>query len=91
MPRTGRSSLVKIVARLARHYSPPPALTTADPFELIVLENVAYLVSDERREEAFRLLRELAGTKPHQIIAASKEDLLRVAKLSRIAPEQIFF
>src|SRR5438105_13974460 len=88
MPRTGRSSLEKIVARLARHYGPPPALTTDDPFELIVLENVAYLVSDERREEAFRLLRELAGTKPHQIIAASKEDLLRVAKLSGIAPEQ---
>src|SRR2546425_1037644 len=88
MPRTGRSSLEKIVARLARHYGPPPAPITDDPFELIVLENVAYLVSDERREQAFRLLRELAGTKPHQIIAASKEDLLRVAKLSGIAPEQ---
>src|SRR2546421_9778966 len=88
MARTGRSSLEKAVARLAQHYGPPPALITDDPFELILLESVAYLVSDERREEAFNLLRKLAGTKPHQIIAASKEDLLRVAKLSRFAPEQ---
>ena len=88
MARTGRSSLEKIVARLARHYGPPAAPITDDPFELIVLESVAYLVSDDRREEAFNLLRKLAGTKPHQIIAASKEDLLRVAKLSGIAPEQ---
>src|SRR2546423_5234799 len=87
MSRTGRSSLEKAVARLAQHYGPPPALITDDPFELILLESVAYLVSDERREEAFNLLRKLAGTKPHQIIA-SKEDLLRVAKLSRFAPEQ---
>ncbi|HYW74175.1 MAG TPA: hypothetical protein VE961_24340, partial [Pyrinomonadaceae bacterium] len=51
-------------------------------------ENVAYLVSDERRREAFTLLRETAGTKPHQILAAAKAVLLRVATLGGMQPEK---
>ena len=46
-------NLQKIVSQLAKHYGKPGAPVTTDPFELILLENIAYLVSDERREEAF--------------------------------------
>src|SRR5215510_11760372 len=87
MPRAVHSNLEKIVERLARHYGPPAPPITNDPFELILLESVAYLASDERREEAFKLLRRLVGTKPPEILAASKDDLLRVAKLGGIAAE----
>jgi hypothetical protein len=59
MPAT--PDLQKIVASLAAHYGKAKPPITADPFELILLENVAYLVSDERREEAFRTLRKHAG------------------------------
>ena len=61
---------------------------TIDPFELVLLENVAYLVSDERREEAFTALREHCGTKPHEILAASNEKILKATKLGGMHPEQ---
>src|SRR5438093_1329999 len=82
------SDLQKIVARLAAHYGKPLPPITTDAFELILLENVAYLVSDERREEAFRVLRKYAGTKPHQILATAPEDLLRATSLGGMHPEQ---
>jgi endonuclease III len=88
MVRRDRSNLEKIIQRLSRHYGPPPAPITSDPFELILFESVAYLVTDERREEAFRQLRRHVGTKPHEILAGSKEDLLRVTRVGGMAAEQ---
>jgi endonuclease III len=81
-------NLQKIVSRLARLYGNPAPLLTDDPFELMLLENVAYLVSDERREEAFKTLRQYAGTKPHEILSASDESILRATKLGGMHPEQ---
>src|SRR5262245_51916585 len=87
MPRAIRSNLERIVERLSRQYGPPAPPITNDPFELILLESVAYLVSDQRREEAFKLLRKLVGTKPPEILAASKDDLLRATKLGGMGAE----
>ncbi len=81
-------SLPKIISQLAKHYAEPGAPITTDPFELILLENIAYLVSDERREEAFAMLREHAGTKPHEILAASHDEILKATKLGGMHPEQ---
>src|SRR5436190_15827741 len=83
-----RESLAKIVGRLARFYGKPAPPITTDPFELILWENVAYLVSDERRTTAFELLRKTIGTKPHEILAAPNEALLRVAMLGGMQPER---
>jgi endonuclease III len=80
--------LRKIVARLGAHYGKPGPPITTDPFELVLLENVGYLVSQKRREEAFRLLREHAGTKPYEILAAAPEKLLRATSLGGMHPEQ---
>src|SRR5438132_10157376 len=80
--------LSKIVAKLDRQYSHPRPPVTSDPFELILLENVAYLVSDERREEAFATLRKHAGTKPHEILAAADDDILQATSLGGMHPEQ---
>ena len=55
-------NLQKIVSQLAKHYGKPGAPVTTDPFELILLENIAYLVSDERREEAFVSGKDLIST-----------------------------
>jgi endonuclease III len=76
------------VERLKKHYGKPGPPITTEPFELILLENVAYLVSDERREEAFRLLRKTVGTRPHQILAGSNDALLAVTKLGGMQPEK---
>src|SRR5436190_6069085 len=81
-------SLTKIVARLARFYGRPKPPNTTDPFELILWENVAYLVNDERRAQAFELLRQSVGTKPHEILAARSDALLKVAQLGGIQPER---
>ena len=77
-----------IVDGLKSFYGKPAPPITTDPFELILWENVAYLISDERRAEAFTLLRKSVGTKPHEILAAKNDDLLRVARLGGMQPEK---
>ena len=81
-------NLQKVVSQFAKHYGNPGAPITTDPFELILLENIAYLVSDARREEAFAMLRNHAGTKPHEILSASPENILRATRLGGMHPEQ---
>src|SRR5260370_31700951 len=85
---TARLQLPNIISKLGVYYGNPKPLITSDPFELILLENIAYLVSDERREAAFKTLRKYAGTKPHEILAASHQDILQATKLGGMHPEQ---
>jgi Predicted EndoIII-related endonuclease len=80
--------LQNIISQLAKQYGDPKPPVTTDPFELILLENVAYLVSDEKRAQAFAMLRKYAGTKPHEILAASHDDILRATKLGGMHPDQ---
>src|SRR5438477_4156428 len=82
------TKLSKIIARLAKFYGKPKSPFITDPFELILFENVAYLVSDERRAEAFELLRKTVGTRPHQILAADNNALLKVAEFGGMQPEK---
>src|SRR5712675_966891 len=80
-------NLQQAISKLARHYGAPKAPISTDPFELVLFENVAYLVSDERREKAFTVLRKNVGTMPHEILGASSEQLLVVTKLGGMLPE----
>jgi endonuclease III len=80
--------LHKIVSVLEKHYGKPESPITTDPFELILLENVAYLVSDERRADAFKTLHKYAGLKPSDILSASTENILRATRLGGMHPEQ---
>jgi endonuclease III len=71
--------LEEIVDRLAGVYgepAPPPSRTL---LELVLLENIAYLSDDRRREQAFHELKTQVGTLAHQILAASESALLSVA------------
>jgi len=58
-----------------------------DPFELILWENIGYLVSDERRRQAFEALKEKIGTDPDSILGARRESLFEVAKMGGMLPE----
>jgi hypothetical protein len=49
------SGFWKIVERLEDHCRAPAARVSRDPFELILYENIAYLVSDDRRGQDFTL------------------------------------
>jgi endonuclease III len=66
------------VELLRKHYGPPIPPPTRDPFELVLLENVAYLASPERRRAAFQLLRSSIGTAPRAILAAKPAQLRAV-------------
>jgi hypothetical protein len=69
MPKTAKT-LTKIVDRLEKLYAAQSPLTVTDPLGMIMLENVAYLVSDERRAQAFSALRERVGLTPPKILMA---------------------
>ena len=68
--RRATTSLGGILRALEAFYGKPAPPGVTDPLEQILFENVAYLASDARRTEAFRLLRELTGLKPERILAA---------------------
>ena len=74
MPK-GLLPLGEAVALLGKHYGPPERPPTADPFELILLENVAYLAPPARRREAFEQLKRTVGTSPIALLAAKQQVL----------------
>ena len=68
-------SLARVVTRLRESGGPPETLPTSDPFELVLLENVAYLTDPRSRREAFDELRRSVGTRPAEILGASLPSL----------------
>jgi endonuclease III len=78
----------KIIHKLKAHYGAPTPPVTSDPFEMILLENVAYLVDDQRRERVFAELRNTVGTKPIDIFNASLAELDRATKLGGTSPQR---
>jgi len=76
----------KLITRLRSAYGRPKP-PKSDPFELILWENVAYLLSDERREAAFEALRERVGLTPKSILAAPNATLLEIANMGGMRPE----
>jgi endonuclease III len=77
MPRRSLT-LRRAVQVLRTHYGAPEPPPSADPFELVLWENVAYLASPARRREAFELLRSTVGTSPKAILAAKRQALEKV-------------
>jgi endonuclease III len=71
-------ALSDAIATLRKFYGRPQPLPTKDPFELVLLENVAYLAPAARRRQAFELLTQTIGTKPAAILAATRASLERV-------------
>jgi endonuclease III len=81
-----RIPLRQVVERLQKVYG-RPKLPLADPWLLVLWENVAYLADDQRRQQAFGLLLHEIGTEPNKILTASDEALQRVGKHG-IVPKQ---
>ena len=61
-------------------------MPTRDPFELVLWENVAYLADDEKRAQAFTLLKKTVGLRPKEILSACPDSLWQVARFG-IKPE----
>jgi endonuclease III len=79
-----RIPLEHALSRLEALYGPqiPPS---RDPWLLILWENVAYLANDERRTQAFGMLKKEIGTSPEEILEASDEALLEVTRHGIVA------
>src|SRR6185436_5681977 len=77
---TGRRgfTLPDAIRRLRRYYGRPAPPATTDPFELILMENVAYLASIEERRSAFEQLERTVGTSPRALLQASRKAIERV-------------
>jgi endonuclease III len=84
---TALPSLARVVKALEKFYGRPKPPKITDPFEIILWENVAYLVDDEKRARAFAALKKNIGTRPRQILDASPRELLEVTKLGGMVPE----
>jgi endonuclease III len=77
----------KVVKQLEHRYGPPSPPASRDPFELILYENIAYLVSDDRREKAFRELKKRVGFRPADVLTAPLEQLAEITAMGGIFPE----
>jgi endonuclease III len=80
--------LPKILGALRRTYGPPPA-PLADPFALVLWENVAYLADDAKREEAFAELERATGLLPARIAAAPREALHAITKKGILSADRV--
>jgi endonuclease-3 len=81
-----RKPFTKIIDELQEFYGRPEPPRVTDPLGMILLENVAYLLSDERRDQAFNALRERVGLTPPEILMAHEETFLEVARLGGMHP-----
>ncbi len=74
-----------LLDRLEEAGGPADPVPSADGWELVLAENIAYLVDDQRRWQALEELRSVVGLEPEQILAAPEDALCRVVAGARPA------
>src|SRR6185295_8937841 len=79
-------SLSNTIGKLELLYGAPNS-PLSDPLQLILWENIGYLIDDDRRKAAFERLRKEVGLKATDILSASTEKLIEIAKLGGVYPE----
>jgi endonuclease III len=82
-----RLALPQVIERLRVHYGRQKAPEFSGPWEMILWENVAYLADDERRQQAFEILKKRIGTEPQEILSASDQQLLKVTRHGILAEQ----
>jgi endonuclease-3 len=75
------------ISKLEAHYGKLKMPAARTPFELILYENIAYLVSEDQREQAFRELKKHVGTRPADLLTAKLEELAEIAAIGGIFPD----
>ena len=76
--------LPALLDRLEAASGPADPVPSADGWELVLAESVAYLVDDQRRWQAPADLRRVVGLDPEQILAAPSAVLVRVVAGARL-------
>ena len=79
------SDLAALLDQLAAAAGPANPVPSADGWELVLAENIAYLVDDQRRWQALAELRRRVGLAPEQILAAPEPVLADIVVGARPA------
>jgi endonuclease III len=79
------SDLTALLDQIAAAAGPADPVPSADGWELVLAENIAYLVDDERRWQALAELRRQVGVAPEQILAAPEPLLASIVAGARPA------
>ncbi len=79
-------ALTDLLDRLETAYGPPAPPPYRTLFELLVFENAAYLVDDERRVAVFEALRRRVGLTPRAIAGAPDELLVDTIRPGGMRP-----
>lgn len=77
-----------VIQALQEFYGQPKPPKIQDPLELILWENVAYLVDDEKRAAAFAALKKNVGTSAPRILKAKDARLEEATRLGGMLPEK---
>jgi endonuclease III len=80
-------TLKRIVERLKSAYGASVPPRSVDPFAIVLYENIAYLVPDERRAKAFVTLQHRIGITPQAVARAPIVALRAVAAEGGVYPE----
>src|SRR4030095_7838284 len=81
-------NLPDLISRLEAFYGTPQPPAVTDPFEMIIWENVAYLVDDERRAAVFARLRARIGLDLEEILDTPPEVLAEIIRDGGMQPER---
>ena len=82
-----RAPLPELISRLESFYGLPAPPAVTDPFEMVLWENAAYLVDDDRRTRVFARLREEVGLDPEDILGTPTPVLAGVIREGGMQPE----
>jgi len=78
-------TLARITTALRRQHGAPKAPPPKTAFEWVLWDNVAYLVNDDKRADAFALLKRSVGFAPKKILQARTPVLLEVTRHGIVA------
>jgi endonuclease-3 len=76
-----------ILDHLETHYGEQVAVGPSDPYEMILFVNCGYPATDASCAKGYEALQREVGTKPQEILAASKAKLAKLMRLGGIVPE----
>jgi len=88
MPATPAAELPRQLDRLERLYGAPEPVLPRGALDWVLWENAAYLVAPERRKEAYRALKKLAGRSGAGLLRVPRAQLLALAAGGGMLPEQ---
>lgn len=79
--------MLRDVATLLRSVYGDLTVEITDPFEMVLVENAAYLVDDARRIATFRALKAAIGTSPEAILRHDEAEIAEVISGGGMKPE----